>query len=85
METIFRHENYTSSTYQNDIAILKLTAKVEISIPEIQPICLPPIQFVAEGQSGFVAGWCKDCDAFAAVHRLTEFSFRMGDHIIQWP
>jgi len=54
------HEKFDSVSFQNDIAILKLSKKVKLT-PEVQPICLPTDTSLSnrnfDKSKPFVAGW----------------------------
>jgi len=54
------HEKFDSVSFQNDIAILKLSQKVKLT-PEVQPICLPKEKSISnrnfDKTKPFVAGW----------------------------
>ncbi|KAJ9595883.1 hypothetical protein L9F63_012902, partial [Diploptera punctata] len=53
---IIMHEEFSTSTYENDIAILKLQKKTAFN-SYIWPICLPPPGPTYENRDAIVAGW----------------------------
>ncbi|XP_055545398.1 ovochymase-like isoform X2 [Wyeomyia smithii] len=55
---IYRHENFTASSYRHDIALLILHTMVEFNA-YVQPICLWDVERFGEGSGlvGFVTGW----------------------------
>ncbi|XP_053695589.1 transmembrane protease serine 9-like isoform X2 [Sabethes cyaneus] len=55
---IYRHENYTASSYRHDIALLVLQTVVEFNA-YVQPICLWDVQRFGGGfeLTGVVSGW----------------------------
>ncbi|KAJ8963549.1 hypothetical protein NQ314_005554 [Rhamnusium bicolor] len=62
VEKIIVHPNYSSQTYSNDLAILKLTTAADIT-DYVRPICLWEDQTSLEaviGKQGTVAGWGFD-------------------------
>nr|BAM15262.1 complement component 2/factor B variant 1 [Tachypleus tridentatus] len=62
---IHRNENYNFTTYDHDIALLKLDRPVTYK-PFVRPICLPPFNvpensiLYKPGQSAFATGWGYD-------------------------
>ncbi|XP_030746277.1 trypsin-like [Sitophilus oryzae] len=55
---IINHEDFVSGTYENDIAVVKLTQPTTFN-SYIWPICLPPIDLNYENENAIVAGWGK--------------------------
>ncbi|XP_064116672.1 CLIP domain-containing serine protease B4-like [Macrobrachium nipponense] len=53
------HPRYCRSTHQNDLAVLKLTEKVEYT-DRIRPICLPTTDINVEDQLAIVSGWGRN-------------------------
>ncbi|XP_064116269.1 transmembrane protease serine 11F-like [Macrobrachium nipponense] len=53
------HPRYSRSTLQNDLAVLKLTEKVEYT-DRIRPICLPTTDINVEDQLAIVSGWGRN-------------------------
>ncbi|KRT86665.1 Trypsin [Oryctes borbonicus] len=53
---IIMHEDYSTLTYENDVAIVKLS-KPTIFNSYIWPVCLPPTNDKFEGKTAVVAGW----------------------------
>lgn len=58
VEKIYRHENYTASSYRHDIALLLLQTVAEFN-EYVQPICLWNTEEYGEGRDllGYVSGW----------------------------
>ena len=54
VQEIIIHPNWDCATYRNDIAILKLATPLQFN-SNVQPACLPDIQFTPE--KGLVSGW----------------------------
>ncbi|ODM94876.1 Transmembrane protease serine 9 [Orchesella cincta] len=59
---VIRHPLYNPSTYDYDVAVLKLTMKIELnrrSEPILRSICLPPRTMASSftGQNATVTGW----------------------------
>lgn len=50
------HEHYDKTTYENDIAILKIS-RPTLFTSYIWPICMPPLGESWEGYNGIVTGW----------------------------
>lgn len=53
---IVRHNNYSPSNYNSDIALLRLDSPVEIS-DQLRPVCLPTVGKSYSGVDGIVTGW----------------------------
>ena len=53
--SIFMHERYDPSTYENDVTILRLTEKVTFT-DHVRPICRPSLDILIDNQSAYVAG-----------------------------
>lgn len=49
IEKIFSHESYSTSTLQNDIAVLRTADPIQFSY-EVQPICLPERDYAVDNQ-----------------------------------
>ncbi|XP_018566664.1 trypsin-1-like isoform X2 [Anoplophora glabripennis] len=56
VEKIIEHEGYVLSTYENDIAIVKMDKPTTFNT-YIWPICLPPVGQTFENEVAVVAGW----------------------------
>ncbi|ROT84439.1 Trypsin-1 [Penaeus vannamei] len=56
VESIVVHPNYSSSTLDNDIALMKLSEKVDFGTG-IKPVCLPSPSADFTGQSATAVGW----------------------------
>ena len=56
VETIIFHENYTASTTQNDIAVLRLTESIELN-ENVTAVCPADVSINYEGQECVVSGW----------------------------
>ena len=58
VQSIKQHEHYSSRTTENDIAILTLAQKVNLTaFPNIKPLCLPQTFKSYGGKTGVVSGW----------------------------
>lgn len=55
VEEIINHEEYSTRTKQNDVALLKLQEAVVVS-KEVHPICLPPPVLTVDSTLAYVAG-----------------------------
>ena len=55
-EKIFVHQNYKHSLLVNDIALVKLKDKVELT-KFVRTLCLPEKELAIPDEYGFVAGW----------------------------
>ena len=53
---IFRHVNYSQSTFDYDIALVRLQQKANLS-QFVRTICLPDRELANPGELGIVAGW----------------------------
>lgn len=57
VSTIFEHENFNTSSFDSDIAILQMERPVKFG-PKVQPACLPSLQNTDfSGKMGLIAGW----------------------------
>ncbi|XP_055608184.1 collagenase-like [Uranotaenia lowii] len=65
----YQHENYSSSTAQNDIAVIRLPEKVEYSY-RIGPVKLPSGHDDYNQRETIVSGWGKETDFGGAAQRL---------------
>jgi len=55
---IFPHPEYNiNRQIDNDIAVLRLVPPLTSCTSRINTICLPPANYVSDGQNGTVAGW----------------------------
>lgn len=50
------HEEYSTLTYDNDIALIKLDHAANFNA-YMWPVCLPPVQENFEGKTAIVGGW----------------------------
>ncbi|XP_058819332.1 ovochymase-2-like isoform X2 [Topomyia yanbarensis] len=74
VEKIYRHENYTASSYRHDIAVLLLHTIAEFN-EYIQPICLWDTNEYGDGGElvGVVAGWgLTEYEMLASTLKSTE-------------
>nr|XP_053633269.1 protein masquerade-like isoform X1 [Cherax quadricarinatus] len=55
------HPSYSRSTLQNDLAVAKLSSKINYS-EDIKPICLPSNNNDLEGMQAVVSGWGRNED-----------------------
>ncbi|XP_015109806.1 venom protease [Diachasma alloeum] len=76
---IRKHPDFDASTYDNDIAIIKLH-RPTIFNTYIWPICLPPTGFSVENKSGIVAGWGTQYYGGPASSILMEVSVPVWPH-----
>ena len=53
---VFSHENYDTDTLENDIALLKLDARLDLSGPSVRAICIPGSD-AAVGTACTISGW----------------------------
>ena len=58
---IHRHENYSRSSFINDIAVLTLSQQVEFS-KQIFPICLPEEDIELNDRIAFITGGLVNTD-----------------------
>lgn len=59
VQTIVVHPHYRSGTLFNDIALLFLNEPMKIDA-NVDVICLPPQDYLAESKECFASGWGKD-------------------------
>lgn len=64
VEAIQLHEKFNKTSFDNDIAVIKLSDRADMSdragrSGNIWPICLPPPGVQLENKNGYVAGWGK--------------------------
>ena len=52
---IIPHENYDPTTYENDIAVIRLRTPIQYTIA-VQPVCLPRREEV-EDMGSIISGW----------------------------
>ncbi|XP_066973552.1 trypsin-1-like [Macrobrachium rosenbergii] len=58
VSAIYRHPQYNISTFDNDLALLKLSQPITFqSDNKIAPICLPPPDLLYENVNATVTGW----------------------------
>ncbi|XP_042877664.1 transmembrane protease serine 9-like isoform X2 [Penaeus japonicus] len=58
--TIHQHPGYSQSTLANDIALVELSSRLELSAdPRVGPVCLPRPGHLYEGAAAFATGWGK--------------------------
>jgi len=60
IEKVITHEGYVDATLENDVALLKLTEKVDLNI--FTPACLPTKGDTFAGQTAYAVGWGKTLD-----------------------
>merc|ERR1712002_124881 len=53
------HQNYSSRTVDNDIAVIELAEPVPYS-PDVMPVCMPNASLDYTGSMAYVAGWGLD-------------------------
>lgn len=51
------HEGYNPKTYDNDIALVRIAAPVDLGLSGIAPVCLPPPAADYTGVDAVVTGW----------------------------
>lgn len=51
------HEGYNPKTYDNDIALVRIAAPVDLGLRGIAPVCLPPPTADYTGVDAVVTGW----------------------------
>lgn len=57
ISTIFKHEDFNTSSFDSDIAILQMERAVKFG-PKVQPVCLPSLDSADySGKIGLIAGW----------------------------
>uniref|UniRef100_A0A6B0V7J5 limulus clotting factor C n=1 Tax=Ixodes ricinus TaxID=34613 RepID=A0A6B0V7J5_IXORI len=84
IKEIIRHEDYNESTYQNDIALLRLNQTITFN-EFARPICLPPsndrpsqrLPFYNANQTAFVIGWGAERKKGPDVLRLKQLKLRI--------
>lgn len=59
IETVRIHPSYSRSTLQNDVAVLKLTKRIEYS-QRVAPVCLPTSDIPTDGKRATITGWGRD-------------------------
>lgn len=68
---IREHEDYDKQSYENDIAILKLS-RPTLFTSYIWPICMPPLGETWKGYSGVITGWGSQFFGGPDSHTLME-------------
>ena len=53
-----KHDSFAFETFENDVAIMKVSPKIELKKDVTVPICLPPVAHPIIG-SATIAGWGK--------------------------
>lgn len=69
IERIVEHHAYSSTTQENDIALLKLTAPLQMDGVTVSPICMPPPMTNFSGHC-VVSGWGKEKEGGTSSDRL---------------
>ncbi|XP_042890476.1 trypsin-1-like [Penaeus japonicus] len=54
---IIMHPQYDDITVDNDIALIRVSSAVDLTLPGIMPVCLPSSTDNYAGQNGIVTGW----------------------------
>ncbi|XP_042890474.1 enteropeptidase-like [Penaeus japonicus] len=54
---IIMHPQYDGNTIDNDIALIRVSSAVDLTLPGIMPVCLPSSTDNYAGQNGIVTGW----------------------------
>lgn len=58
IKAILQHLQYSTTTLQNDIALIELESALDLdSDPRLAPVCLPPAGKLFVGANAIVAGW----------------------------
>ncbi|XP_030765186.1 CLIP domain-containing serine protease 2-like isoform X2 [Sitophilus oryzae] len=59
VENVIPHQKYNPKTFDNDIALLRLTSEADFSYGNVQPICLPIEEMNDDltGKFAIVSGW----------------------------
>ncbi|XP_071439418.1 trypsin-1-like [Hetaerina americana] len=71
VEKIIMHKNYKSSTFNNDIALIRLSKEVEIK-GLLRPACLPRKGLSYSGMTGTVSGWGRIGETAPVSNHLQE-------------
>lgn len=81
---IIRHEKYAKGSYDNDIALLKLSLPVKYN-QLVKPVCLPPQgQINKKDSMAFVTGWGRQREYGKKADILQEARVPMLDHYTCW-
>jgi len=83
---IYAHEDYSSSTIQNDIALLILPSDVTFN-EDIRPACLPAdLKSQFGGQPGTISGWGKDTETggVATLLQTSDITIKAGSDCTPW-
>lgn len=67
VRSIVIHKGFTKPSLHNDIALLILTAPVELT-ENVNTICLPPVNAQFDNNHCIVSGWGKDSYGFSGVY-----------------
>ncbi|XP_011156887.1 trypsin-1 [Solenopsis invicta] len=71
VEKIIRHSAYSTTNYNNDIALLKLDSAIKFQ-GSMRPACLPEQVKTFAGKNGIVTGWGAIKEGGAISHILLE-------------
>ncbi|UJR27992.1 hypothetical protein I4U23_009250 [Adineta vaga] len=72
VESVIVHPSYVGSTFTHDIALMKLSSKVEPYTEYYMPVCFPTATQTFAGETGITTGW--GAAAYVATSVLTDSS-----------
>lgn len=76
IEKVLVHPGYVAKSFENDIALIRLSNKLEFSQPHIQPICLPfgkNAELNLDRRFGVISGWGITESGFKSTELLKTY------------
>ncbi|CAF0925706.1 unnamed protein product [Adineta ricciae] len=72
VQSVIVHPSYVASNFKNDIALMKLSTKVEPYTEYYMPVCFPNATQTFEGATGITTGWGAPVYGGSLLRYLTE-------------
>ncbi|CAF0960735.1 unnamed protein product [Rotaria sordida] len=72
VDRIVVHPQYTSRNFLNDIALMKLSAKIDTYTEYYMPVCFPNADQTFDGQIGYTIGWGAQFYGGSVLRKLNE-------------
>ena len=80
VETVLVHEDYNKTSLEHDLALVKLTTKVDYT-DIIHPICIPDETLPTELKSAFAAGWGRTVPKGPVSNILQKVQVTVVQHV----